>query len=76
MDERQKLRAMIRQLRKRISPDVLERARHAANQEIGYKPPEPENEASRLFKMALENRGARRTEVLRFLERKFRHKLN
>lgn len=77
MTEREKALKLLRALRKRISPDVLARAERAALIQIGQAPPaEPENEASRLFKLALANGGARRLEVLRQLERKFRHKLN
>ena len=77
MSEREKALRLLRALRKRVSPDVLARAQKAALIQIGQAPaPEPENEASRLFKAALANGGARRVEILRHLERKFRHKLN
>lgn len=77
MTEREKALRLLRALRKRINPDVLARAQAAALLQIGQAPPpEPENEASRLFKLALANGGARRVEVLSHLERKFRHKLN
>lgn len=67
----------MRAIRKRIDPRVLARAEQAALIQVGQAPAtEPENEASRLFKLALANGGARRVEVLRHLERKFRHKLN
>lgn len=77
MTEREKALQLLRALRKRVSPEVLERAQKAALLQIGQgAPAEPENEASRLFKLALADGGARRVEVLRQLERKFRHKLN
>jgi len=77
MTEREKALKLLRALRNRISPDVLARAQKAALIQIGQAPAiEPENEASRLFKLALANGGARRVEVLQQLERKFRHKLN
>jgi hypothetical protein len=76
MNERDKALKILRAVRRRIAPDVLARAQQAAFEQIGQPPPEPENEASRLFKMALENGGQSREEILRHLERKFRHKLN
>ena len=77
MTEREKALKLLRALRKRVSPDVLARAQKAALIQIGQAPAsEPENEASRLFKLALANGGARRVEILQHLERKFRHKLN
>jgi hypothetical protein len=76
MDERKKLMQMVRDLRRRISPDVLAMAHRAAMQQMGQKVPPPENEASRLLKLARENNGARRAEVLAYLERKFRNKLH
>ncbi len=77
MSEREKALRLLRAVRKRIDPEVLARAQKAAMIEIGHTaPPEPENEASRLFKQALANGGARRVEILRQLERKFRNKLN
>lgn len=78
MSEREKALRLLRAVRKRIDPEVLARAQEAALIQIGKAPPpsDPENEASRLFKLALANGGARRVEVLQHLERKFRHKLN
>ncbi|WPZ33008.1 hypothetical protein T8K17_17390 [Thalassobaculum sp. OXR-137] len=76
MSERDKALKLLRAVRQKIDPDVLKRAQNAALVQIGQKPPEPENEASRLFKQALANGGKRRVEILRELERKFRHKLN
>jgi hypothetical protein len=76
MSERDKALKILRAVRQKIDPDVLARAQRAAFVQIGQQPPEPENEASRLFKEALENGGKRRVEILRHLERKFRHKLN
>lgn len=79
MSEREKALRLLRAVRERIDPDVLARARDAAMIQTGQAPAAsevPENEASRLFRMALADGGARRVEVLRLLERKFRHKLN
>ncbi|WP_193180709.1 hypothetical protein [Nisaea sediminum] len=77
MDERKKLLLMMREIRKKIDPKVLERAHQAALIQMGEKPaPMQENEASRLFKLARANDGARKSEVLAFLEKKFRNKLN
>lgn len=76
MSEREKALRLLRALRKRVDPEVLARAQKAALIKIGQAPAEPENEASRLFKLALADGGARRVEILRHLERKFRHKLN
>ena len=77
MTEREKALRLLRALRKRIDPEILARAQKAALIQIGQVPAgEPDNEASRLFKLALADGGAKRVEVLRHLERKFRHKLN
>lgn len=77
MSEREKALRLLRALRKRVDPDVLARAHKAAMIQTGQATAgEPENEASRLFKLALANGGAKRVEVLAQLERKFRHKLN
>ncbi len=76
MNERDKALKILRAVRRKIDPDVLARAQKAAFVQIGQQPQEPENEASRLFKAALANGGQRRQEILRQLERKFRHKLN
>lgn len=76
MSEREKALKILRAVRQRIDPDVLARAQRAAFVQIGLEPPETENEASRLFKQAMADGGRRRPEILRQLERKFRHKLN
>ncbi|UUX50127.1 hypothetical protein NUH88_00185 [Nisaea acidiphila] len=77
MDERKKLLLMMREIRKKIDPKVLERAHQAALIQMGEKPaPLRDNEASRLFKLARADNGARKSEVLAFLEKKFRNKLN
>lgn len=77
MSEREKALRLLRAIRKRVDPRVLARAQEAALIQIGQAPaPDSDNEASRLFKLALANNGAKRVEVLRHLERKFRHKLN
>lgn len=79
MDERKKLLLMMREIRKKIDPRVLEQARQAALSQMGQQQqPEPpqDNEASRLFKLAREDNGARKSEILAYLEKKFRSKLN
>lgn len=79
MSERDKALKLLRQVRQRIRPEVLERARQAALVQTGqasFEPEEPENEASRLFKAAMSNGGKRRLEILQQLERKYRQKLN
>ena len=77
MDERKKLLMIMREIRKKIDPRVLEQARQAALSQMGKQPEPPQdNEASRLFKLAREDNGARKSEVLAYLEKKFRSKLN
>ena len=76
MSERDKALKILRAVRQRIDPEVLARAQRVAFTLIVLEPPEAENEASRLFKLAIADGGRRRTEILRQLERKFRHKLN
>jgi hypothetical protein len=79
MSEKEKALKILREVRRKIRPDVLERAHKAALVQTGQAqmpPQEPENEASRLFKMAMKNGGQRRLEVLSQLERKYRQKLN
>jgi hypothetical protein len=75
--ERASILTMIRGMRKRISPDVLLSAERAAFIQLGEVPPEPaENEASRLFKMAMKNNGARRGEILELVERRVNKRLH
>ena len=76
MDERKKILKMIREMRSRLSPEILALAEDAACKSIGVKPTEPENEASRLFKLATAQGGKRRAEVLSMLERRFAKKLH
>lgn len=76
MSEIERALRILRQVRKRIRPEVLQRAQMAAFQQIGEEPPEPENEASKLFKLAHSEGGKHRRQILQHLERKFRHKLN
>ena len=77
MDERKKLLMMMREIRKNIDPRVLEQARQAALAEVAKKPkPQQENEASKLFKLARDNNGAHKSEILAYLEKKFHNKLN
>ena len=70
-DDRQNILLMIRKIRLRIDPDVLRKAEQIALSQIGegYSIP-PENDASRLFKLATENNGARRIEILTLVERR------
>ena len=68
---------MIRGMRKRLSPDILLAAERAAFNQLGEEPPEPpENDASRLFKMAMKNNGARRGEILELVERRVNKRLH
>ncbi len=68
---------MIRGMRKKISPDVLLAAERAAFNQIGVEAPDPpENDASRLFKMAMKNNGARRVEILELVERRVNKRLH
>ena len=77
LDEKQKILLMIRKMRKRISPDVLNRAEQLAFSQIGVEPPvPPENEASRLFKIAMANNGERRAEILALVERRVNKRLH
>ena len=77
LDEKQKILLMIRKMRKRISPDVLSKAEQLAFSQIGVDPPiPPENEASRLFKIAMANNGERRAEILALVERRVNKRLH
>ena len=77
LDETQKILLMIRKMRKRISPDVLNRAEQLAVSQIGVEAPIPaENEASRLFKLAMANDGERRAEILALVERRVNKRLH
>ena len=70
-DDKQKILLMIRKMRSRINPDILNKAERVALGQIGegnFVP--PENEASRLFKLAMQNNGARRSEILTLVERR------
>lgn len=77
LSEKQKILLMIRKIRKRISPEVLNRAEQLAFSQMGMESPTPpENEASRLFKLALANNGARRVEILALVERRVNKQLH
>lgn len=76
MDERKKILRMIREMRTRLSPEILALAEDAACKSIGVVRKEPENEASRLFKLATAQGGKRRAEILTLLERRFAKKLH
>ena len=68
---------MIRHMRAKISPDILLDAERAAFSQIGEEAPDPpENEASKLFKMAMENNGKRRVEILELVERRVNKRLH
>ena len=71
MDEKQKILLMIRKMRSRINPEVLSKAENVALGQIADSVSVPEeNEASRLFKLAMQNNGARRAEILTLVERR------
>ena len=71
MDEKQKILLMIRKIRSRINPEVLSKAENVALSQMGDVVSAPEeNEASRLFKLAMQNNGARRAEILTLVERR------
>ena len=77
LDDKKKILLMIRKMRKRISPDVLNRAEQLAFSQIGVEAPIPaENEASRLFKLAMANDGERRAEILALVERRVNKRLH
>ena len=77
LSEKQKILLMIRKMRSRISPEVLNRAEQLAFSQMGVNPPTPpENEASRLFKLAIANNGARRAEILALVERRVNKQLH
>ncbi len=68
---------MIRSMRRKISPEILLSAERAAFTQLGEEPPEPlENDASRLFKMAMKDGGARRLEMLELVERRVNKRLH
>ena len=71
MDDKQKILLMIRKIRSRINPDILKKAENVALSQIGEGSfVMQENEASRLFKLAMQNNGARRSEILTLVERR------
>ena len=77
LSEKQKILLMIRKMRSRISPEVLNRAEQLAFNQMGIEAPTPpENEASRLFKLAIANNGARRAEILALVERRVNKQLH
>ena len=77
LSEKQKVLLMIRKMRQRISPDVLNKAEKIAFSQLGLSSPSKnENEASRLFKLAMNNDGARRSEILTLVERKVNKRLH
>ena len=70
LSEKQEILLMIRKMRRRINPDVLNKAEQIDFSQLGKSSPSNnENEASRLFKLAMNNDGARRSEVLALVER-------
>ena len=75
--DRASILTMIRSMRKRVSPDILVAAERAAFNKLGEKPPKlAENEASRLFKIAMKNNGIRRGEILELVERRVNKRLH
>lgn len=75
--DRASILTMIRSMRKRISPDILIAAERAAFNQLGEKPQKlAENEASRLFKIAMKNNGVRRGEILELVERRVNKRLH
>ena len=77
LSEKQQILLMIRKMRRRINPDVLNKAEQIAFSQLGKtSPSNNENEASRLFKLAMNNDGARRSEILALVERKVNKRLH
>ena len=75
--EKQKILRILRKMRNRNSPDVLNTAEQLAFSQIGVEAPiPPENEASRLFKLAMANDGERRAEILALVERRVNKRLH
>ena len=77
LSEKQEILLMIRKMRRRINPDVLNKAEQIAFSQLSKSsPPNNENEASRLFKLAMNNDGARRSEILALVERRVNKRLH
>jgi hypothetical protein len=77
LSEKQQILLMIRKMRRRINPDVLNKAEQIAFSQLGKtSPSNNENEASRLFKLAMNNDGARRSEILALVERRVNKRLH
>jgi hypothetical protein len=77
LSEKQEILLMIRKMRRRINPDVLNKAEQIALSQLGKSSPsDNENEASRLFKLAMNNNGARRSEILALVERRVNKRLH
>ena len=77
VSEKQQILLMIRKMRRRINPDVLNKAEQIAFSQLGKtSSPKNENEASRLFKLAMNNDGARRSEILALVERRVNRRLH
>ena len=77
LSEKQEILLMIRKMRRRINPDVLNKAEQIAFSQLGKSSPSNnENEASRLFKLAMNNDGARRSEILALVERRVNKRLH
>ena len=68
---------MIRIMRRKISPEILAKAERAAFSQIGEVPPRQlDNDASKLFKLAMDNNGERRQEILELVERRVNKRLH
>ena len=77
LSEKQEILLMIRKMRRRINPDVLNKAEQIAFSQLGKSSPSNnETEASRLFKLAMNNDGARRSEILALVERRVNKRLH
>ena len=75
--DRANMLKMIRIMRRKISPEVLAKAETAAFSQIGeMQPTLSDNDASKLFKLAMNNNGARRQEILELVERRVNKQLH
>ena len=75
--DRANMLKMIRIMRRKISPEILAKAERAAFLQVGeVQPKEFDNDASKLFKLAMDNNGARRQEILELVERRVNKRLH
>ena len=70
MDPRRQLLAQMAAMKARIAPEIRILAEQAARGHMGHKPKQIENEASRLFKEAMNGDPADRQAILKALERR------